>query len=410
MKLSDLGFDSWFESHADEFSLEGCAFARVSAVDRGSYLLKSELGDVPAELSGRLAHQAESRLDLPCVGDWVTANYYDRDTAAIIHRVFPRRTFLRRKTAGKIVDFQMIAANIDTAFIVQSCHFDFNPSRLDRYLIMAAEGQVEPIVILTKTDLIPSEELDRKLTVFRSVAKARVIAVSNVTGTGFEEFEQTLSSGKTYCLLGSSGVGKTTLINRLLGREVFETRAVSETGEGTHTTSRRHLIVLGQGAMLVDTPGMRELGIVGAADESDTRFEDIVELSALCRFADCSHEHEPGCAVKTAVEKGELDEDRYANYLKLKKESEHYEMSYLDKRRKDKAFGRFIKSAKKRKKDWSSPACRIQEEIQAPMIISETRASILKEDGLCTTNLMASASSFCLTGCLPGDTDSDVLL
>ncbi|HOV76464.1 MAG TPA: GTPase RsgA, partial [Sedimentisphaerales bacterium] len=133
--------------------------------------------------------------------------------------------------------------------------------------------------------------------------------------------------------------------------EVFETRAVSETGEGTHTTSRRHLIVLGQGAMLVDTPGMRELGIVGAADESDTRFEDIVELSALCRFADCSHEHEPGCAVKTAVEKGELDEDRYANYLKLKKESEHYEMSYLDKRRKDKAFGRFIKSAKKRKKD-----------------------------------------------------------
>ena len=245
----------------------------------------------------------------------------------------------------------MIAANIDTAFIVQSCHFDFNPSRLDRYLIMAAEGQVEPIVILTKTDLIPSEELDRKLTVFRSVAKARVIALSNVTGTGFEEFEQTLSSGKTYCLLGSSGVGKTTLINRLLGREAFETRAVSETGEGTHTTSRRHLIVLGQGAMLVDTPGMRELGIVGAADESDTRFEDIVELSALCRFADCSHEHEPGCAVKAAVEKGELGKDRYANYLKLKKESEHYEMSYLDKRRKDKAFGRFIKSAKKNKKD-----------------------------------------------------------
>lgn len=351
MKLSDLGFDPWFESHADEFILEGCDFARISAVDRGSYLLKNESGDVPAELSGRLAHQTASRLDLPCVGDWVTASHHERDTAAIIHRVFPRKTFLRRKTAGKTVDFQMIAANIDTAFIVQSCHFDFNPSRLDRYLIMAAEGQVEPIVILTKTDLIPSEELDRKLTVFRSVAKARVIALSNVTGTGFEEFEQTLCSGKTYCLLGSSGVGKTTLINRLLGREAFETRAVSGTGGGTHTTSRRHLIVRGQGAMLIDTPGMRELGIVGAADESDMRFEDIVELSALCRFADCSHEHEPGCAVKTAVEKGELDEDRYANYLKLKKESEHYEMSYLEKRRKDKAFGRFIKSAKKRKKD-----------------------------------------------------------
>ena len=246
MKLSDLGFDRWFEAHAAELSLDGCGFARISAVDRGSYLIKDESREVPAELSGKFSYRMGSSVDLPCVGDWVTAHYYNNDTAAIIHQVFPRKTFLRRKTAGESVDFQMIAANIDTAFIVQSCHFDFNPRRLDRYLVMAADGHVEPIVILTKTDLISRDELDQKIAIITSVTKAKVIALSNITGIGFDEFKQTLSLGKTYCLLGSSGVGKTTLINRLLGRVAFNTKAVSSTGEGTHTTSRRHLIVLSQ--------------------------------------------------------------------------------------------------------------------------------------------------------------------
>jgi ribosome biogenesis GTPase / thiamine phosphate phosphatase len=351
MKIGDLGFDQWFEDHSLELRQEGCSFARISAVDRGSYLIRTESGEVPAELTGKLSYQIESSMDLPCVGDWVTAYYYNDDTAAIIRSVFPRKTFLRRKSAGENVDYQMIAANIDTAFIVQSCHFDFNPHRLDRYLVMAADGHVEPIVIITKTDLIPRDELDQKLSVIGSAAKVRVIALSNITGIGFDEFQQTLSSGRTYCLLGSSGVGKTTLINRLIGREAFHTKAVSSTGEGTHTTSRRQLIVLGQGAMLIDTPGMRELGIIGAGEGVNAGFEEFVALSSHCRYANCSHERELGCAVRAAVKRGELSEDRYSSYIKLKKESEFHEMSYLEKRKKDKAFGRFIKMAKKQMKD-----------------------------------------------------------
>ncbi len=351
MEIRDLGFDQWFEDRSDGFHQEGCSFARISAVDRGSYLIKNESGEVPAELTGKLSYQLESSMELPCVGDWVTAYYYNDDTAAIIHRVFPRKTFLRRKSAGEKVDYQMIAANIDTAFIVQSCHFDFNPHRLDRYLVMAADGHVEPVVILTKTDLILRDELDEKLSIMGAVSKARVLALSNVTGMGFDEFQQVLTPGRTYCLLGSSGVGKTTLVNRLIGREAFHTKAVSGTGEGTHTTSRRQLIVLSQGAMLIDTPGMRELGIVGAGDGVNAGFEEFAALSSHCRYANCSHEHESGCAVRAAVEHGELSEDRYSSYLKLKKESEFHEMSYLDKRKKDRAFGKFLKTAKKQMKD-----------------------------------------------------------
>jgi len=249
-KLSDLGFDQWFEAHISEFLPEEGGIARISAVDRGSYLIRNESGEVPAELAGKLSYQIENPVELPCVGDWVAVQYHSDDTAAIIRQVFPRKTFLRRKTAGENVDFQMIAANIDTAFIVQSCHFDFNPHRMDRYLVMAADGHVEPIIILTKTDLITQDEVERKLAIIRSTAlRARVFALSNVSGIGFDEVQQTLSPGKTYCLLGSSGVGKTTFINRLIGKEAFDTKAVSGTGEGTHTTSRRQLIVLDQGAV-----------------------------------------------------------------------------------------------------------------------------------------------------------------
>lgn len=242
----------------------------------------------------------------------------------------------------------MLAANLDTALIVQSCHFDFNIRRLERYLVVANEGQVEPIVILSKTDLISSEALDGLIERIRKAGiLERILLISNTTGIGLVELRNILEPGKTFCFLGSSGVGKTTLINRLLNQESFETKPVSATGEGVHTTTRRQLIALDNGAMLIDTPGMRELGLLGTSDGLEDFFWEISDLSHECRFANCTHTHEPGCAVREAIEANELNEDRYQSYHKLKKESEFHDMSYEQKRKKDKDFGRHIKSVLK---------------------------------------------------------------
>jgi ribosome biogenesis GTPase len=328
----------------------GESIARVIAVDRNQYIIRNAESEVPAKLTGRAVYSSESPVDLPCVGDWVRVKYHDSGTHASILDVLPRKSFLRRKRPGDNAEFQMIAANIDVALIVQSCHFDFNVRRLERYLVITREGHIEPVILLTKIDLISPATQEKMISEIRHAGiGARIITLSNVSGEGVEEISKLIEPGKTYCLLGSSGVGKTTLVNRLVGDSDLATGAVSHSGEGRHTTTRRQLILLKYGGFLIDMPGMRELGMLGFSEGIDDGFADIQAYSTDCRFTNCTHTSEPGCAVQSGIAQGELDLAHLQNYLKLKKESEFHEMSHLEKRKKDRAFGKVVRSVIKAK-------------------------------------------------------------
>lgn len=353
MGLEKLGFSVWFQDlFVKEMNKKAGTPARITAVDRDSFLIRNENGELRAELAGSFLFNVDSGMDMPCVGDWVIAQTYDDNTFAIIVDLFPRRTYLRRKSSGKSIDYQAIAANIDTAFIVQACDANLNIHRFERYLVMVNDGQVKPVILLTKSDLVNTVDLDRMVELIRKAnIQCPVLCISNRTGVGLKELHEYLEPGKTYCLLGSSGVGKTTLLNHLLGEDVFDTREVRPyDSKGRHTTSRRQLTLLDNGAMLIDTPGMRELGTIGMAGGIDQSFAEAAELALECRFTDCSHTIENGCALLAALEDGRLSQERYNSYMQLDGESAFHEMTYLEKRKKDKDFGRFIKTVKKQMK------------------------------------------------------------
>lgn len=351
MKLEDLGFNDWFLERWDESRQEEYDVARVIAVNKDSYILRNEEKEVPAETTGRLLYGARSILDLPVAGDWVIVRYFDGNSLAIIHNILPRKSLLKRKAAGKKSEYQPIAANIDIAFIVQSVESDFNVPRLERYLVMANEGNIEPVILLSKRDLISTTGLEKKIRAIKSTNPAYgIIPFSNKTGEGLGDIRKLLIRGETYCLLGSSGVGKTTLINKLIGKDKYATREIREKdGKGRHVTARRQLVVLDRGGMIIDTPGMRELGNIDVGTGLAKTFSDIAMLARRCRFKDCTHGDEPGCAVTQAVRNGQLPEMRYQNYLKIRKESKFHEMSYLERRHRDKKFGKMVKAVMKEK-------------------------------------------------------------
>jgi ribosome biogenesis GTPase len=351
--LQKLGFDDWFQDNGGSVSLEAFEPARVIAVHKDSYTINNGQNDFFAELTGKILYSATSPVELPAVGDWVFANLDEENSFSIIHGIMQRKSVLKRKIPGKKIDFQLIAANIDVAFIVQSLDGNFNLRRLERYLVMIHESKIRPIVLLSKSDLLSSEQVSSKIGEIKKIMpQLPVQPFSNKSESSLTGVKGLLNPGLTYCLLGSSGVGKTTLLNNLIGESIFKTKTVREKDrKGRHATTRRQLISLDSGAMVVDTPGMRELGNISVDTGLDGAFAEITGLKANCRFADCTHVNEKGCAVLKALADGRIPEKRYQNFIKLYKESIYNQLSYYEKRKKDKAFGKLVKSVMKHKKN-----------------------------------------------------------
>lgn len=321
--LSNLGWDEFFETRFEPYRADGLEAARVALEYNQLYRVLAAPGELLADVAGKLRHEAASRADLPAVGDWVAIEPRREEGRATIHALLPRKSKFVRRAAGTRTEGQIVGANIDTVFLVTSLNQDFNLRRLERYLIVARESGASPVVILSKADLCG--EIEDRLAEIQTVAAGVPIhAVSVVRREGLEELAQYFRHGQTVALLGSSGVGKSTLINHLLGRDVQRVLEVRSTDDrGRHATTHRELFLLPQGGLVLDTPGMRELHLWEGEESLHVSFDDIEALVSGCRFSDCRHRDEPGCAIREALADGTIDAARYGSYEKLQKELQH---------------------------------------------------------------------------------------
>ena len=347
MNLEELGYNQTIQKEVEEQGLGDFKIGRVITEHKERYIVASEQGNYEAEVLGNLRYTAQSREDFPAVGDWVTLSIYD-ESMAIIHKVMPRTTMLKRQMVGSKGETQLIVTNIDIALIVQAVDRDFNINRLERYLTICKNAGIEPYILLTKTDLLTENKVEDYINLVKARIKdVLLFAISSETGYGYETLQKHILKGKTYCLLGSSCVGKSTLLNYLMGEEAMKTATISEnTNKGKHTTTHRELLVLKNGAIIIDNPGIREVGIADGDSGLAETFDEILAYAENCKYADCTHTVEKGCAVLQALNNGEIDESSYRNYLKLEREKEHYIASAAEKRQKDKDFGKMIKNFK----------------------------------------------------------------
>jgi ribosome biogenesis GTPase / thiamine phosphate phosphatase len=320
--IKDLGWDAYFEALWTESRTAGCVPARVVSQQRGLWRVAGDFGECWAEPSGKLRKESGEGGDWPAVGDWVSTEILTGQTNATIQHVLPRRSRFVRKVAGKQIAEQVIVANIDVALIVAALDGDFNVRRIERYMAQCWESGARPVIVLNKTDAC-AELRERAAEIEGINIKVPVFLISAKTGDGLESLTASFKKGQTMVLLGSSGVGKSTLVNRWLQKERQTTHAVRESdSRGRHTTTSRELFLLPGGAMIIDTPGLRELQLWNAAEGLTHTFADVDELASQCRFTDCGHQQEPGCVVQSAIASGILDADRLESWRKLQREQE----------------------------------------------------------------------------------------